>query len=195
MRKYLPLIIILGLIAIVFFWGVGVNNSLVTSDQTVKKAWADVEADYQRRSDLIPNIVNTVKGEANFEQSTLKAVIEARASATQTKIDPSNITPDKLAEFQRAQDGLSSAIGRLLVVTENYPNLKANQAFADLRAELEGTENRISVSRKRFNEAVQEFNSYLLRFPGSTIGRMLGFTEKGYFKAAEGSDKAPEVKF
>lgn len=189
------MIIILGLIAIVFFWGVGVNNSLVTSDQTVKKAWADVEADYQRRSDLIPNIVNTVKGEANFEQSTLKAVIEARASATQTKIDPSNITPDKLAEFQRAQDGLSSAIGRLLVVTENYPNLKANQAFADLRAELEGTENRISVSRKRFNEAVQEFNSYLLRFPGSMIGRMLGFTEKGYFKAAEGSDKAPEVKF
>ena len=132
---------------------------------------------------------------ANFEQKTLTDVIQARASATQMKIDPTNLTPEKLEQFQQAQSGISSALGRLLVVSENYPDLKANQNFLDLQAQLEGTENRISVSRKRFNEAVQGFNTAIVGFPGNLVAKLGGFVEKGFFKAAEGSDKAPEVKF
>ncbi len=184
-----------GALAILVLWAISKYNGMAAKDQEVKKTWGDVESDYQRRSDLIPNLVNTVKGYANFEQETLTKVIEARASATQMKIDPTNLTPEKLAEFQQAQTGLSSAIGRLLVVSENYPELKANQNFLDLQAQLEGTENRISVSRKRFNEAVQGFNTAIVGFPGNLIAKIGGFTEKGFFKAAEGADKAPEVKF
>jgi LemA protein len=190
-KKFIPWI----LVGLVVLWIIGSYNGIAGKDQVVKKAWGDVESDYQRRSDLIPNLVNTVKGYANFEQKTLVDVTQARASATQTKIDPTNLTPEKLAEFQKAQSGLSSAIGRLLVVSENYPELKANQNFLDLQAQLEGTENRISVSRKRFNEAVQGFNTAIVGFPGNLIAKIGGFTEKGFFEAAEGADKVPEVKF
>jgi LemA protein len=190
-KKFIPWIII----GVLVLWGISMYNGIAGKDQEVKKTWGDVESDYQRRSDLIPNLVNTVKGYANFEQKTLTDVIQARASATQMKIDPTNLTPEKLEQFQQAQSGLSSALGRLLVVTENYPDLKANQNFLDLQSQLEGTENRISVSRKRFNEAVQGFNTAIVGFPGNLIAKIGGFTEKGFFKAAEGSDKAPEVKF
>ena len=190
-KKFIPWII-LGLFVL---WGVGKYNGIVGKDQEVKKTWGDVESDYQRRSDLIPNLVNTVKGYANFEQKTLTDVIQARASATQVKIDPTNLTPEKLQEFQQAQSGISSALGRLMVISESYPELKANQNFLDLQAQLEGTENRISVSRKRFNEAVQGYNSSILGFPGNLVAMIGSFKEKAFFKAAEGSDKAPEVKF
>jgi LemA protein len=183
------------LLGILVIWVITSFNGIAKKDQGTKQAWADVESDYQRRSDLIPNLVNTVKGYADFEQETLTKVIEARASATQVTVDPTNLTPEKLAQFQQAQDGVSSAIGRLLVVVEKYPDLKANQNFLDLQAQLEGTENRISVSRKRFNEAVTNFNNSVVTFPGNLIAKIGGFQEKGFFKAAEGSDKAPEVKF
>jgi LemA protein len=145
--------------------------------------------------DLIPNLVNTVKGYADFEQETLTKVIEARSNATAVKIDPTNLTPDKVAQFQQAQDGLSSALGRLLVVMERYPDLKANQNFLDLQAQLEGTENRIAVERKRFNDVVNVYNSSVRRFPAVMIAGIFGFERKGYFEAAEGAEKAPTVDF
>jgi LemA protein len=190
-KKFLPWII-LGIIAL---WGIAKYNGMVGKDQEVKRTWADVESDYQRRMDLIPNLVNTVKGYANFEQETLTKVVEARAKATSVNIDPSNLTPDKLAQFQQAQDGVSSALGRLMVVMEKYPDLKANQNFLDLQAQLEGTENRISVARKRFNEAVQTYNSAILGFPSNIVAMIGGFKEKGFFKSADGADKAPTVDF
>ncbi len=190
-KKFIPWIII----ALLVFWVIGKYNGIAGKDQAVKKSWGDVESDYQRRSDLIPNLVNTVKGYADFEKETLTKVIEARASATQMKVDASNLTPEALESFQKAQGGLSQALGRLMVVAEQYPNLKANQNFLDLQAQLEGTENRINVSRKRFNEAVQDFNTAIVGFPGNLVAMMGGFKEKGFFKAAEGADKAPEVKF
>jgi len=190
-KKFIPWIVI----ALLVFWVIGKYNGIAGKDQTVKKSWGDVESDYQRRSDLIPNLVNTVKGYANFEKETLTKVIEARASATQMKVDASNLTPEALESFQKAQGGLSQALGRLMVVAENYPDLKANQNFLDLQAQLEGTENRINVSRKRFNEAVQDYNTAIVGFPGNLVAMMGGFKEKGFFKAAEGADKAPEVKF
>lgn len=190
-KKFIPWIIL----GVLVLWGVGKYNGIAGKDQEVKKTWGDVESDYQRRSDLIPNLVNTVKGYATFEQKTLTDVIQARASATQIKVDPANLTPEKLQEFQQAQSGVSSALGRLMVISENYPDLKANQSFLDLQAQLEGTENRISVSRKRFNEAVQGFNTTIVGFPGNLIAKIGGFTEKAFFKAADGSEKAPEVKF
>jgi LemA protein len=182
----------LGLIA---FWFIGLFNGMAAKDQVVKSAWGNVESDYQRRSDLIPNLVSTVKGYADFEQETLTKVIEARASATQVKIDASNLTPENMAAFQQAQSGLSTSLGRLLAVAENYPNLKANQNFLDLQAQLEGTENRISVARKRFNDAVLEFNTSIVGFPRSLVASIGGWKEKGYFKSDEGAEKAPEVKF
>jgi len=187
--------IILVVVFILYSFFAGRYNTMVELQEAIPKAWADVEAQYQRRADLIPNLVNTVKGYANFEQETLTKVMEARASATQVKIDPTNLTPEKLQEFQQAQSGISSALGRLLVVSENYPNLKANQNFLDLQAQLEGTENRISVSRKRFNEAVQGYNTAIIGFPGNLVAKLGGFTEKGFFESAEGAEKAPEVKF
>lgn len=190
-KKFIPWIIL----GVIVLWGIGAYNGMVNKEQEVSRTWADVESDYQRRMDLIPNLVNTVKGYANFEQETLTKVIEARASATQVKIDAGNLTPQNLAAFQQAQNGLSSSLGRLLAVAENYPDLKANQNFLDLQAQLEGTENRISVARKRFNEAVGVFNTAIKRFPGNIIAMIGGFKEKGFFKAADGADKAPEVKF
>lgn len=190
-KKFIPWIIV----GILVLWGISSYNGIVGRDQEVKSAWGDVESDYQRRSDLIPNLVNTVKGYANFEQKTLTDVIQARASATQIKVDPSNLTPEKLQEFQQAQSGISSALGRLMVISESYPDLKANQNFLDLQAQLEGTENRISVSRKRFNDAVKGYNTSILGFPRNLIAKIGSFQEKAFFEAAEGADKAPEVKF
>lgn len=190
-RKFLPWII-LGAIVL---WGISAYNGMVGKDQNANEAWANVESAYQRRMDLIPNLVNTVKGYANFEQETLTKVIEARASATQVKIDPSNISPQQLQQFQQAQAGVSSALGRLLAVAENYPDLKANQNFLDLQAQLEGTENRINVSRNRFNETVREYNGAIKRFPGNLIAGITGFQAKAFFEAQEGAEKAPEVKF
>ena len=187
--------IIIGVVALLVIMGFSSYNGLVTKEEGVSKAWGNVESDYQRRADLIPNLVNTVKGYANFEKETLTQVIQARASATQVKIDANNLTPENLAAFQQAQGGLSSALGRLLAVAESYPELKANQNFLDLQAQLEGTENRINVSRQRFNDTVNEYNVSRRRFPAVIFASILGFKDKGYFKAEAGSEKAPEVKF
>lgn len=196
MKRTLIIIgVILVIVFIIYRVFAGTYNNMVELSEAIPKEWAQVETQYQRRADLIPNLVNTVKGYANFEQETLTKVIEARASATQVKIDPSNITPEDLQRFQQAQSGVSSALSRLLVVAENYPDLKANQNFLDLQAQLEGTENRIAVARTRFNEVVQPYNVYIKRFPAVLLAGMYGFTPKGYFEAAEGSEKAPTVDF
>lgn len=187
--------VIAGLVIVLLFSMCSSYNNAVASEENVKKAWSQVENQYQRRADLIPNLVNTVKGYANFEQSTLTAVVEARAKATSVTINADNLTAEKIQEFERAQSGLNSALGRLLAVSENYPDLKANQNFMDLQKQLEGTENRIAVERKNFNEAVQDYNSYIRRFPTNLFAGMFGFSAKGYFQSTAGSDKAPEVKF
>jgi LemA protein len=168
---------------------------LVTLDETVKNKWANVESDYQRRSDLIPNLVNTVKGEANFEQTTLQNVISARASATQVKLDANDLSPEKIQQYQAAQGQLTQALGKLLMVTENYPNLRANDAFRGLQTQLEGTENRIKVARNDFNDAVAAYNVKARTFPNNIFAGMFGFKTKEGFKAEAGSEKAPEVKF
>jgi LemA protein len=186
---------VLGLILIFLFWGCNGYNGLVKQDEVVKNAWNNVQSDYQRRADLIPNLVNTVKGEANFEQTTLQNVIEARAKATQMKVDPENLTPEKIKEFQAAQGQLSQALGRLLMITENYPNLKANEAFRNLQTQLEGTENRIKVARNDFNAAVKDYNVKVRSFPMNILAGMFGFSQKEGFTAEQGSEKAPEVKF
>jgi len=191
----IAIIIVLGLLLIIFFWVKGIQNKLVAMDESVNSAWSQVENVYQRRADLIPNLVNVVKGYAAHESSTLEGVIEARARATQIKVDTDNLTPEKLAEFQAAQGELSSALGRLLMLTENYPDLKANQNFLELQAQLEGTENRITVERQKFNEAARTYNTYIRSFPKNIIASMLNFEKKAYFEAAAGSEKAPEVKF
>ncbi|HEY9047836.1 MAG TPA: LemA family protein [Ohtaekwangia sp.] len=196
MKKGLIIIgVIILAVLILYSFFAGRYNKMVELQENIPKEWAQVENQYQRRADLIPNLVNTVKGYANFEKETLTKVIEARASATQVKIDPSNITPEQLQQFQQAQNGLSSALSRLLVVAESYPELKANQNFLDLQAQLEGTENRIAVARNRFNEVVQPYNVYIKRFPNNALAGMYGFTPKGYFEAAPGSEKAPTVDF
>jgi LemA protein len=184
------------LLLVIIFGSAGCSyNGLVKQREEVNAAWAQVENVYQRRSDLIPNLVNTVKGAANFEKSTLEAVISARASATQVKLDANNLDEAGLKRFQAAQDGLSSAISRLLVVSENYPDLKANQNFRDLQAQLEGTENRITQERKKFNEVVKTYNTKVGTFPTALYAGMFGFTPKAYFTATAGADKAPEVQF
>ena len=193
--KNLILIIVLGVLVLFGVRACSGYNSMVGLDENVKNKWANVQSDYQRRADLIPNLVNTVKGAANFEQETLTQVIEARSKATSVQIDPTNITPEKLAEYQQAQAGVTSALGRLLAVVENYPDLKANQNFRDLQAQLEGTENRIKVSRNDFNAAVQEYNSSVRRFPNNIFAGMFGFSVKEGFKAEAGSEKAPSVNF
>jgi LemA protein len=187
--------IILGVIALLIFWGVGSRNSMATSDQDVKQSWANVQSAYQRRADLIPNLVKTVQGVANFEKSTLTAVIEARASATQMKLDAKDLSPENVQKYQAAQSGLSGALSRLMVVAENYPQLKATESFSELQAQLEGTENRIKEERDQFNNAVSSYNKLIVTFPNSLIAGMSGFTEKGFFQAEAGSDKAPEVNF
>jgi len=186
---------VLALVVICFFWGMGQFNGMVTAEESVTKSWANVESQYQRRSDLIPNLVATVKGYATHEQKTLTDVISARAKATQTTIDPTNMTPESMAKFQAAQSQVSSSLGRLLVSVEQYPNLKANQNFLELQAQLEGTENRISVERQRFNESAQGYNVMIRRFPKNIIAGMFGFDKKVYFEAEESAAKAPEVKF
>lgn len=193
--KNLTLIVIAALVLILGGCGCNGYNGLVKQDEVVKKAWANVESDYQRRADLIPNLVNTVKGEANFEQTTLQNVINARASATQIKVDPNDLSPEKLQQYQAAQGQLSQALGRLLMVTENYPNLRANDAFRGLQAQLEGTENRIKVSRNDFNQAVADYNIKARSFPMNILAGMFGFKVKEGFKADAGAEKAPEVKF
>jgi LemA protein len=179
----------------IFAWGSRVYNGMVTMQESVTSQWGNVETQYQRRADLIPNFVNTVKGAANFEQSTLTQVIEARAKATSVKIDPTNMTPEALQQFQSAQGELSSALGRLMVVVEKYPELRATQNFRDLQVELEGTENRISVERRKFNEVAQSYNIYIRRFPQNFLAGMFGFQAKPYFEAMEGAEKAPQVSF
>jgi LemA protein len=170
-------------------------NGLVTSEETVNKAWANVESVYQRRADLIGNLVQNVQGAADFERGTLTDVIQARADATSVKIDPTNLNESNLAAFQQAQDQLSGTLSRLLVSVERYPELKATQSFRDLQAQLEGTENRINVERQKFNEEAQTYNTKIRRFPQNIVAGMSGFEKKAYFQAAEGSDRAPEVKF
>lgn len=192
MKKWLiPLV----LVAVIIFWGIGVNNSAVELDENVGKAWADVESSYQRRNDLIGNLVKTVQGAADFEKSTLKEVIEARAKATSINIDPNNITPQQLAEFNKVQGGLSGALKSLLVTVERYPDLKANQNFVELQSQLEGTENRIDVARTRFNEAVKPYNSYIRTFPKSLIAKIAGFDKKAYFESEDGAEKPVDVEF
>ena len=184
-------LIILGVI----LWGTKVYNGMVTMQEGVKSQWGNVETQYQRRADLIPNFVNTVKGAANFEQETLTKVIEARANATKVTLDPTKMTAENMKQFQAAQGELSSSLSRLMVVVEQYPELKATQNYRDLQVELEGTENRISVERRKFNEVAQSFNAYIKRFPQNFIAGMFGFTERPYFLSMEGADKAPQVTF
>ncbi|MFV5688509.1 LemA family protein [Flavobacterium sp. ZT3R25] len=194
-KKFLPWIIAVVVIIGIYSWVKGINNTAVTLNQTVEQSWGDVQTAYQRRNDLIGNLVNTVKGAADFEKSTLTAVIEARAKATSVKIDPANITPEQLAEFNKAQSGVSSSLSRLLVTVEAYPELKANQNFLKLQDELASTENQILTARTRFNEAVKPYNSHIKTFPNSLFAGMFGFKEKAYFNAVEGADKPVEVKF
>lgn len=193
--KNLTLIVILAAVLILGGCGCGSYNSLVQQDESVKNSWNRVQSDYQRRADLIPNLVNTVKGEANFEQTTLTNVINARASATQVKVDPANLTPEKIQQFQAAQGQLSQSLGRLLAVAEAYPNLRANDAFRGLQAQLEGTENRIKTARNDFNDAVQTYNTQVRRFPTNIFAGAMGFRQRQGFAAEAGAEKAPEVKF
>jgi LemA protein len=179
----------------VVIWGTKVYNGMVTMNEGVTSQWGNVETSYQRRSDLIPNFVNTVKGAANFEQTTLTQVIEARAKATSVTIDPTKMTEANMQQFQLAQGQVSSALSRLMVVMEQYPELKATQNFRDLQVELEGTENRISVERRKFNDVARAYNTYIKRFPQNFLAGMFGFQSKPYFEAAEGSEKAPVVTF
>ncbi len=186
------LIVIIGAI----LWGVGVYNNLVTLDEKVMQQWSQVENQYQRRADLIPNLVETVKGVAKFEKETYTAVTEARAKVNQIKLTPDMLSdPQAFQKFQAAQDGLSSALSRLLVTVERYPELKANENFLQLQAQLEGTENRIAVERRKYNQVVQEYNTTIRRFPANFIANMTGFREKQYFKSVEGSEKPPKVQF
>lgn len=186
---------IAGIIVIAFLWGMGQYNSMVTKEEAVSKSWANVESQYQRRSDLIPNLVATVKGYATHEQGTLTAVVEARAKATQTTIDPTKMTAESMAKYQAAQSEVGSALSRLLVTVERYPDLKANQNFLELQAQLEGTENRIAVERQNFNKEAQGFNAYIRQAPRNIVAGMFGFEKKVYFEAEEAAAKAPEVKF
>lgn len=189
------LLIGLGIAALVLFWGVGVRNGLATSDQDVKASWANVETAYQRRADLIPNLVKTVQGVANFEKSTITEVIAARASATQVKLDASDLTEENLAKYQAAQSQLSGSLSRLMAVAENYPQLKATENFSELQSQLEGTENRIKEERDRFNGTVKGFNNKVVTFPNSLIASFSGFNAKPYFQADAGASKAPTVDF
>jgi len=193
--RNLSLIVILAVVLVFGGCACSGYNGMVGKDENVKNKWANVQSDYQRRTDLIPNLVNTVKGAANFEQTTLTNVIEARSKATQVQINANDLTPEKLAAFQQAQAGLSGALGKLLAVAEAYPTLTATKGFTDLQAQLEGTENRIKVSRNDFNSAVQDYNQSARSFPNNIFAGMFGFKPKAPFQSDPGSDKAPEVKF
>ena len=195
MKKTTIIIVIVAVLAAIVFWFVGKYNAMVSADENVKTAWAQVENQYQRRSDLIPNLVATVKGYAAHESQVLESVVEARAKATQVVVDPSRTSAQELAAFQAAQGELSQALGRLLAVSENYPDLKANQNFLELQSQLEGTENRIAVARNAFNEAAKTYNMLVRRFPGNIVASMFGFEQKAYFEAESGAAKAPVVAF
>ena len=195
MKKNKGLIITVVVIALVAIWGISSYNGLVSMDENVSNSWANVETQYQRRSDLIPNLVNTVKGYAKHESETLESVMAARSQATQVKIDPSNCTPQQLAAYQKAQGDVTTALGKLLAITENYPDLKANQNFLELQSQLEGTENRINVARKDFNDTAKKYNTSLRRFPRNIIASMFGFEKHNYFEAEAGAEKAPKVEF
>ncbi|TNE74081.1 LemA family protein [bacterium] len=192
LKKLLPV----SLVVVVILWGIGVNNGLVEKEESVNSAWSKVETQYQRRADLIPNLVNTVKGAANFEQETLTAVTDARSKATSMQLSPEMLNdPQALENFQKVQSQLSGALSRLLVSVEKYPDLKANANFRDLQAQLEGTENRIAVERSRYNDVAKEFNTSVRKFPTSLIASLTGFKAKAYFSAEEGAEKAPNVSF
>ncbi|MCO6564331.1 MAG: LemA family protein [Apibacter sp.] len=188
---------IIGLIAVIaigiFMWGIGINNNMIELNNDVNLKWGSVESSYQRRSDLVPGLVATVNKATNYEKETLTSVIEARAKASSVQIDPSNLSPEKLAEYQKAQSGLGSALGRLLVTIEKYPDLKANQNILGLQNQLEGTENRIKIDRDNFNQSVTAYNNYIQKFPASIVANFRNFKEKGTFKADAGAEKAPNV--
>lgn len=187
--------IVLGIIAVVIGWVAISYNGIMTKEESTDKAWAKVESAYQRRADLIPNLVNTVKGYAEHEKETLQAVTDARSKATSINIDPSTATPEQLAQWADAQQQVNSALGRLIAISESYPNLKANENFRDLQVQLEGTENRIKTERDLYNEAVREYNVKIRRFPTNIIANMFGFERRAMFEANEGAEIAPEVKF
>ena len=194
-KKNLGWIIPVAIVVVIVLWAIGGYNGMVKMDEQVQNKWANVETQYQRRADLIPNLVSTVKGYAKHEQQTLEDVVKARSEATQVKVDAENLTPEKLAAFQKAQSGVSSALGRLLAVAENYPDLKANQNFLELQSQLEGTENRITVARKDVNDTAKSYNQAIRQFPKNILAGMFGFEKKSYFEAEAGSEKAPKVEF
>lgn len=195
MKKSLPWIIVIVILLAIFLWVKNAYNSIVSADEKTSASWAQVENVYQRRADLIPNLVATVKGYAEHESSTLQAVIDARSKASQVTVDPTKLDAESIERFQQSQGELGSALSRLMVSVERYPDLKANQNFLDLQAQLEGTENRIAVERKNFNEAAQSFNTMIRRFPTNIIANIFNFETKGYFKASEGAETAPVVEF
>ena len=194
-KKFIPIIIVLAIVVILIAWAVKAHNGLVVKDEACSKQWSKVESQYQRRMDLIPNLVNTVKGYASHEEATLLKVIEARNQASQVKIDAENMTQEQLNSFQQSQENLSSAIRGLNIVVEKYPDLKANQNFLELQSQLEGTENRIAVERQRYSDVVNEYNTSVRRFPNSIFASMFGFDKKPYFEAQSGAENAPKVEF
>lgn len=194
-KGLITIIIVVAVVLGGFIWTKNVYNQMVVSDENVQAAWSQVENVYQRRADLIPNIVATVKGYAEHESSTLENVVAARAKATQVTVDPTNLTEESLAQFNEAQNELSSALGRLLLIQENYPDLKANQQFMELQAQLEGTENRIATERMKYNEAAKNFNTGIRKFPDNIIASIFGFEKKAYFEAQAGAETAPKVEF
>ncbi len=194
-KGIIALIVVLGVVFLIFMWGKNGYNKMVSQEEQVTTAWSQVENVYQRRADLIPNLVATVKGYAAHEQETLEGVVNARAKATQTTIDPTNMTPENMAKFQQAQGELSQALGRLMVIAEQYPDLKANQNFLELQAQLEGTENRITVERQKYNDTARLYNTTIRLFPKNILAGIFGFEKKLYFEAKEGAENAPVVQF
>ena len=188
-------IVVLGILVLGIFWGIGRYNAIITAEEEVNTAWAQVETQYQRRADLIPNLVETVKGYAAHESATLESVVAARAKATQVVVDPTHATSEQIAAFQAAQGELSQALGRLMAISENYPELKANQNFNNLQSQLEGTENRITVARNNFNEIARQFNTLIRRFPTNIVANMMDAEKHPYFEAATGADQAYQVQF
>lgn len=196
MKKGVIILIVVAVVVLgIFMWVKSTYNGLVTKQESVESAWSQVENVYQRRADLVPNLVATVKGYAAHEKETLEGVVNARSKATQMSIDPTKLDEESLKKFQSAQGELGNAIGRLLMITENYPDLKANENFKELQAQLEGTENRITVERQKFNESAKEYNTQIRHFPANIIAGMFGFDRKPYFEAKEGADEAPKVEF
>lgn len=195
MRKYLVPLILLGAVALIALWAMGFYNGSITMQEDVTKQWSNVENAYQLRADKTKNLVEIVKGAANFEQETLSQVIEARSKATSVTVDAGDLSPEKIQAFQQAQDQFSSALSRLLVTVERYPELKAVKGFQDFQVQYEGMENRIGVERNKYNEVARNFNARIKRFPGNMLAGMFGFSEKGYFEAAEGTEQAPDISF